>query len=236
MLVPELRQRVYMANLDLPVHGLVIFTWGNVSAIDREKGLIVIKPSGVPYEELSPENMVVSDLEGNVVEGDLNPSSDLPTHVELYKAFAEVGGIVHTHSTEGVAWAQAGRDIPCYGTTHADTFYGAIPCARALTPEEINGAYEKETGKVIIEEFQKRSLDPMAVAGVTDRNHGPFSWGKDEQAAVYNAVVLEETARMARYTEGINPDVKEVPQALKDKHYLRKHGKNAYYGQKSLTH
>ena len=146
MLVPELRQRVYKANMDLPVHGLVKFTWGNVSAIDREKGLIVIKPSGVPYEELSPENMVVSDLEGNVVEGDLNPSSDLPTHVELYKAFAEVGGIVHTHSTEGVAWAQAGRDIPCYGTTHADTFYGAIPCARALTPEEINGAYEKETG------------------------------------------------------------------------------------------
>ena len=236
MLVPELRQRVYKANMDLPVHGLVKFTWGNVSAIDREKGLIVIKPSGVPYEELSPENMVVSDLEGNVVEGDLNPSSDLPTHVELYKAFAEVGGIVHTHSTEGVAWAPAGRDIPCYGTTHADTFYGAIPCARALTPEEINGAYEKETGKVIIEEFQKRSLDPMAVAGVTVRNHGPFSWGKDEQAAVYNAVVLEETARMARYTEGINPDVKEVPQALKDKHYLRKHGKNAYYGQKSLTH
>lgn len=178
MLVPELRQRVYKANMDLPVHGLVKFTWGNVSAIDREKGLIVIKPSGVPYEELSPENMVVSDLEGNVVEGDLNPSSDLPTHVELYKAFAEVGGIVHTHSTEGVAWAQAGRDIPCYGTTHADTFYGAIPCARALTPEEINGAYEKETGKVIIEEFQKRSLDPMAVAGVTVRNHGPFSWEK----------------------------------------------------------
>ena len=178
MLVPELRQRVYKANMDLPVHGLVKFTWGNVSAIDREKGLIVIKPSGVPYEELSPENMVVSDLEGNVVEGDLNPSSDLPTHVELYKAFAEVGGIVHTHSTEGVAWAQAGRDIPCYGTTHADTFYGAIPCARALTPEEINGVYEKETGKVIIEEFQKRSLDPMAVAGVTVRNHGPFAWGK----------------------------------------------------------
>ena len=236
MLVPELRQRVYKANMDLPVHGLVKFTWGNVSAIDREKGLIVIKPSGVLYEELSPENMVVSDLEGNVVEGDLNPSSDLPTHVELYKAFAEVGGIVHTHSTEGVAWAQAGRDIPCYGTTHADTFYGAIPCARALTLEEINGAYEKETGKVIIEEFQKRSLDPMAVAGVTVRNHGPFAWGKDEQAAVYNAVVLEEAARMARYTEGINPDVKEVPQALKDKHYLRKHGKNAYYGQKSLTH
>ena len=233
MLVPELRQRVYKANMDLQVHDLVKFTWGNVSAIDREKGLIVIKPSGVPYADLSPENMVVSDLEGNVVEGALNPSSDLPTHVELYKAFAEVGGIVHTHSTEGVAWAQAGRDIPCYGTTHADTFYGAIPCARALTPEEINGAYEKETGKVIIEEFQKRSLDPMAVAGVTVRNHGPFAWGKDENAAVYNAVVLEEAARMARYTESINPDVKEVQQELKDKHYLRKHGKNAYYGQKA---
>ena len=152
--------------------------------------------------------------------------------MELYKAFPEVGGIVHTHSTEGVAWAQAGRDIPCYGTTHADTFYGPIPCARALTPEEINGEYEKETGKVIIEEFAKRGLDPLAVAAVTVRNHGPFAWGKDEKAAVYNAVVLEEAARMARYTEAINPEVTEVPQDLKDKHYLRKHGKNAYYGQK----
>lgn len=231
MLVPELRQRVYEANMNLPEHGLVKFTWGNVSAIDRKKGLIVIKPSGVPYQDLSPENMVVSDLDGNIVEGDLNPSSDLPTHVELYKAFSEVGGIVHTHSTEGVAWAQSGRDIPCYGTTHADTFYGAIPCARALTSEEINGEYEKETGKVIIEEFQRRSLDPMAIEGVIVRNHGPFSWGKDEKDAVYNAVVLEESARMARYTESINPDVEEVSQSLKDKHYLRKHGKNAYYGQ-----
>lgn len=236
MLVPELRKRVYKANMELPEHGLVKFTWGNVSAIDREGGYIAIKPSGVAYDKLSAENMVITDLDGNILEGDLNPSSDLPTHVELYKAFPEVGGIVHTHSTEGVSWAQAGRDIPCYGTTHADTFYGAIPCARALTPEEINGEYEKETGKVIIEEFKKRGLDPLAVSGVTVRNHGPFAWGKDEKSAVYNAVVLEEAARMARYTESINPEVEEVPQALKDKHYLRKHGKNAYYGQKDDSH
>lgn len=236
MLVPELRKRVYDANMELPVHGLVKFTWGNVSAIDRQQGLIAIKPSGVPYDQLSPRNMVVTDLDGKILEGELNPSSDLPTHVELYKAWPEIGGIVHTHSTEGVAWAQAGRDIPCYGTTHADTFYGPIPCARALTPEEINGEYEKETGKVIIEEFAKRKLDPLAVSGVTVRNHGPFAWGKDENAAVYNAVVLEEVARMDRYTESLDPSVQEVPQALKDKHYLRKHGKDAYYGQEGLEH
>lgn len=231
MLVPELRERVYKANMELPDHGLVKFTWGNVSAIDREKGLIAIKPSGVAYETLSPENMVVSDLDGNIVEGDLNPSSDLPTHVELYKAFPKIGAIVHTHATESVAWAQAGRDIPCYGTTHADTFYGSIPCTRSLTVEEIQGEYEKETGKVIVETFAKRELDPLAVAGIVVRNHGPFAWGKDEKAAVYNAVVLEEAARMARYTEDINPEVVEVAQDLKDKHYLRKHGEHAYYGQ-----
>lgn len=233
MLALELREKVYKANMQLPEYGLVKFTWGNVSAIDRQKGLIVIKPSGVAYEKLSPENMVVTDMDGHILEGDLNPSSDLPTHVELYKAFPEIGGIVHTHSTEGVAWAQAGRDIPCYGTTHADTFFGSIPCARSLTPEEINGEYEKETGKVIIEEFTKRGLDPLAVSGVIVRNHGPFSWGKDEQSAVYNAVVLEESARMARYTESINPNVVEVSQELKNKHYLRKHGEHAYYGQKN---
>ena len=233
MLALELREKVYKANMQLPEYGLVKFTWGNVSAIDRQKGLIVIKPSGVAYEKLSPENMVVTDIDGHILEGDLNPSSDLPTHVELYKAFPEIGGIVHTHSTEGVAWAQAGRDIPCYGTTHADTFFGSIPCARSLTPEEINGEYEKETGKVIIEEFTKRGLDPLAVSGVIVRNHGPFSWGKDEQSAVYNAVVLEESARMARYTESINPNVVEVSQELKNKHYLRKHGEHAYYGQKN---
>ena len=233
MLALELREKVYKANMQLPEYGLVKFTWGNVSAIDRQKGLIVIKPSGVVYEKLSPENMVVTDIDGHILEGDLNPSSDLPTHVELYKAFPEIGGIVHTHSTEGVAWAQAGRDIPCYGTTHADTFFGSIPCARSLTPEEINGEYEKETGKVIIEEFTKRGLNPLAVSGVIVRNHGPFSWGKDEQSAVYNAVVLEESARMARYTESINPNVVEVSQELKNKHYLRKHGEHAYYGQKN---
>ena len=233
MLALELREKVYKANMQLPEYGLVKFTWGNVSAIDRQKGLIVIKPSGVAYEKLSPENMVVTDIDGHILEGDLNPSSDLPTHVELYKAFPEIGSIVHTHSTEGVAWAQAGRDIPCYGTTHADTFFGSIPCARSLTPEEINGEYEKETGKVIIEEFTKRGLDPLAVSGVIVRNHGPFSWGKDEQSAVYNAVVLEESARMARYTESINPNVVEVSQELKNKHYLRKHGEHAYYGQKN---
>ena len=213
MLLPELRERVYKANCDLPKHGLVKFTWGNVSAVDREAGLIVIKPSGVDYDKLSPENMVVADLDGNIVEGDLNPSSDLATHVELYKAFPKVGGVVHTHSTEAVGWAQAGRDIPFYGTTHADYFYGPIPAARSLTES-----------------------DPMAVPGVTVRNHGPFTWGKTPEAAVYHSVVLEEVAKMARFTEQIKPDVKEAPKYLMDKHYLRKHGPNAYYGQKGASH
>lgn len=236
MLLPELRERVYKANCDLPKHGLVKFTWGNVSAVDREAGLIVIKPSGVDYDKLSPENMVVTDLDGNIVEGDLNPSSDLPTHVELYKAFPKVGGVVHTHSTEAVGWAQAGRDIPFYGTTHADYFYGPIPAARSLTESEINTAYEKETGTVIIETFRERQIDPMAVPGVTVRNHGPFTWGKTPEVAVYHSVVLEEVAKMARFTEQIKPDVKEAPKYLMDKHYLRKHGPNAYYGQKGASH
>ena len=236
MLLPELRERVYKANCDLPKHGLVKFTWGNVSAVDREAGLIVIKPSGVDYDKLSPENMVVVDLDGNIVEGDLNPSSDLATHVELYKAFPKVGGVVHTHSTEAVGWAQAGRDIPFYGTTHADYFYGPIPAARSLTESEINTAYEKETGTVIIETFRERQIDPMAVPGVTLRNHGPFTWGKTPAAADYHSVVLEEVAKMARFTEQIKPDVKEAPKYLMDKHYLRKHGPNAYYGQKGASH
>ena len=236
MLLPELRERVYKANCDLPKHGLVKFTWGNVSALDREAGLIVIKPSGVDYDKLSPENMVVVDLDGNIVEGDLNPSSDLATHVELYKAFPKVGGVVHTHSTEAVGWAQAGRDIPFYGTTHADYFYGPIPAARSLTESEINTAYEKETGTVIIETFRERQIDPMAVPGVTVRNHGPFTWGKTPEVAVYHSVVLEEVAKMARFTEQIKPDVKEAPKYLMDKHYLRKHGPNAYYGQKGASH
>ena len=192
----EMRQRVCDANKSLPVHGLVKFTWGNVSEVDREAGLIVIKPSGVDYDKLTPENMVVTDLDGNIVEGDLNPSSDLPTHVELYKAWPEVGGIVHTHSTEAVGWAQAVRDIPFYGTTHADYFYGPVPCARSLTAAEVDTAYEKETGTVIIEEFTNRGLDPVAVPGIVVRNHGPFTWGKNPEQAVYHAVVLEEVAKM----------------------------------------
>ena len=203
----EMRERVCEANKSLPVHGLVKFTWGNVSEVDREAGLIVIKPSGVDYDQLTPENMVVTDLEGNIVEGDLNPSSDLPTHVQLYKAWPEVGGIVHTHSTEAVGWAQAGRDIPFYGTTHADYFYGPVPCARSLSEDEVNTAYEKETGSVIIEEFERRNLDPMAVPGIVVRNHGPFTWGKDPAQAVYHSVVLEEVAKMNRFTEQINPRV-----------------------------
>ena len=213
----EMRQRVCDANKSLPVHGLVKFTWGNVSEVDREAGLIVIKPSGVDYDKLTPENMVVTDLDGNIVEGDLNPSSDLPTHVELYKAWPEVGGIVHTHSTEAVGWAQAGRDIPC---------------ARSLTAAEVDTAYEKETGTVIIEEFTNRGLDPVAVPGIVVRNHGPFTWGKNPEQAVYHAVVLEEVAKMNRLTEQINPRVEPAPKYIMDKHYLRKHGPNAYYGQK----
>ncbi|MDE7524533.1 L-ribulose-5-phosphate 4-epimerase, partial [Streptococcus agalactiae] len=207
----EMRERVCEANKSLPVHSLVKFTWGNVSEVDREAGLIVIKPSGVDYDQLTPENMVVTDLEGNIVEGDLNPSSDLPTHVQLYKAWPEVGGIVHTHSTEAVGWAQAGRDIPFYGTTHADYFYGPVPCARSLSEDEVNTAYEKETGSVIIEEFERRDLDPMAVPGIVVRNHGPFTWGKDPAQAVYHSVVLEEVAKMNRFTEQINPRVEPAP-------------------------
>lgn len=220
---------VYEANMELPKRGLITYTWGNVSGIDREKGLFVIKPSGVEYEDLKPEDMVVVDLEGNVVEGKYKPSSDTATHLELYKAFEKVGGIVHTHSPWATSWAQATRAIPCYGTTHADYFYGAIPCARGLTEEEINGAYEKNTGLVIIETF--KGIDPMSIPGVLCSNHGPFTWGKDAKEAVHNAVVLEEVAKMASRTERLNPEVLPAPQVLLDKHYLRKHGANAYYGQ-----
>ncbi|WP_159543411.1 L-ribulose-5-phosphate 4-epimerase [Streptococcus halichoeri] len=232
----EMQQRVCEANKALPAHGLVKFTWGNVSEVDREAGLIVIKPSGVDYDRLTPENMVVTDLEGHILEGDLNPSSDLATHVQLYKAWPAIGGIVHTHSTEAVAWAQAGRDLPFYGTTQADYFYGAIPCARSLSEAEVNRAYEKETGTVIIEEFTRRGLDPLAVPGIVVRNHGPFTWGKDPAQAVYHSVVLEEVARMNRLTEQINPRVEPAPKYIMDKHYLRKHGPNAYYGQKEQVH
>ena len=228
-MLEELKKEVYEANMLLPHYGLVTFTWGNVSGIDREKGLFVIKPSGVDYEKLTPEDMVVVDLNGNKIEGDLNPSSDTATHVVLYNRFPKIGGVVHTHSQWATQWAQAGRSIPSYGTTHADYFYGDIPCARSLTKEEIDEAYEKNTGLVIIETFKEKN--PEYVPGVLCTNHGPFAWGKDAKEAVHNAVVLEECAKMAYYTECINPRVQPIPQALMDKHFLRKHGENAYYGQ-----
>lgn len=230
--IEEMRQRVCVANKILPAHGLVKFTWGNVSEVCRELERIVIKPSGVDYAELTPENMVVTDLDGRVVEGQLNPSSDLATHVALYQAWEEIESVVHTHSTEAVGWAQAGRDIPFYGTTHADYFYGAIPCARSLTADEVELAYERKTGSVIIETFAERGLNPVAVPGIVVRNHGPFTWGKTPEQAVYHAVVLEEVAKMNRFTEQINPRVEPAPSYIMDKHYLRKHGPNAYYGQR----
>ncbi len=228
-MLEELKEKVLKANLLLPHYGLVTFTWGNVSEIDRERNLVVIKPSGVDYDKLTVEDMVVVDLSGHVVEGTLRPSSDTPTHLELYKAFKEIGGIVHTHSTFATSWAQAGSKIPCFGTTHADYFYNEIPCARSLTKEEIATDYEKNTGLVIVETFKSR--DPLATPGVLCVNHGPFSWGKDSLEAVHNAVVLEEVAKMAMYAKLINPEIKAAPQTIMDKHYFRKHGKDAYYGQ-----
>lgn len=228
-MLEELKQQVYEANMELPAKGLITYTWGNVSGIDRESGLFVIKPSGVPYEKLKPSDMVVMNLDGEKVEGELNPSSDTPTHVELYKAYEELGGIVHTHSPWATSWAQAGRSIPAYGTTHADYFYGEIPCARSLTPEEVEGDYEKNTGLVIIETFKDKN--PIYVPGVLCTNHGPFTWGADAAEAVHNAVVLEEVAKMAYRTEHLNPQVSPAPQYLQDKHFFRKHGENAYYGQ-----
>ncbi len=230
-MLEELKRQVYEANLELPRYGLVTFTWGNVSAIDRERGYFVIKPSGVEYDKLQPEDMVVMDLEGNQIEGRLNPSSDTPTHLELYKAFKEIGAIVHTHSSWATSWAQAGRGIPCYGTTHADYMYGEIPCLRCLKEEEINGAYEKNTGLLIAEYLKDK--DYMAVPACLCKNHGPFVWGKDAKEAVHNSVVLEEVAKMAARCEQINPDCKPAPASLLDKHYMRKHGAGAYYGQNS---
>ncbi|MCR5356557.1 MAG: L-ribulose-5-phosphate 4-epimerase [Lachnospiraceae bacterium] len=230
-MLEQLKKQVYEANMELPHRGLVTYTWGNVSGIDRESGYFVIKPSGVEYDELTPDDMVVMDLHGNKVEGKYKPSSDTATHIELYRAYEGIGGVVHTHSPEAVAWAQAGRDIPLYGTTHADYYYGPIPCTRNLTPEEIDEAYELNTGKVIIETFTEREIDPLYTPGVLCKNHGPFTWGKDAAEAVYNAVVLEEVARMARNTEIINPNVKPAPDSIRDKHFYRKHGINAYYGQ-----
>ena len=228
-MLEQLKEQVYQANMDLQRYGLVTFTWGNVSGIDREKGLFVIKPSGVAYEKLTPADMVVMDLDGQRVEGSLRPSSDTATHLELYKAFLQLGGIVHTHSKWATSWAQAGRGIPCYGTTHADYFYGEIPCVRNLTQEEIDEGYERNTGKVIVDWFRDR--DPVAVPGVLCRNHGPFAWGKDATEAVHNAVVLEVVAEMAAHCEVLNGQIQPAPQVLQDKHYYRKHGANAYYGQ-----
>ncbi|MDE7058299.1 MAG: L-ribulose-5-phosphate 4-epimerase [Lachnospiraceae bacterium] len=230
-MLEELKQKVFEANMLLPKYGLVTFTWGNVSAIDRESGLFIIKPSGVDYETMTADDMVVMDLNGNKVEGHYKPSSDTPTHLEIYKAFKDVGGIVHTHSSYATSWAQAGRSIPCYGTTHADYMYGEIPCVRCLTPEEIEGAYEENTGHLIVDFFNAMNKDPMAVPAVLCKNHGPFTWGKDAHEAVHNAVVLEEVAKMAYRAETINPRIQPAPQSLQDKHYFRKHGANAYYGQ-----
>lgn len=229
-MLEDLKQQVLEANLELPKYGLVTFTWGNVSGIDRERGLFVIKPSGVPYEDLNAADMVVLDLKGNVVEGDLRPSSDTPTHLVLYQNFKEIGGIVHTHSPWGTSWAQAGRALPAYGTTHADYFYGEIPVTRPMTREEIEGAYELETGNVIVERFA--DLDPNMVPGVLVHSHAPFVWGKDAHNAVHNAVVLEECAKIAARMQQINPETEPMDQTLLDRHFLRKHGVNAYYGQK----
>lgn len=230
-MLEELKKRVYEANMLLPKYGLVTFTWGNVSEIDRESGLFAIKPSGVEYDKLCWEDMVIVDLEGKKVEGRYNPSSDTATHVELYKAFTQVGGIVHTHSSYATSWAQAGRSIPCYGTTHADYIYREVPCVRCLTKEEIEDAYEENTGHLIVNEFMALGKDPVAVPAVLCKNHGPFAWGKDAHEAVHNAAVLEEVAKMAYRTEIIQPHIQPAPRELQDKHYYRKHGANAYYGQ-----
>ena len=228
-MLEELKEQVLQANLQLPKHDLVTFTWGNVSGLDRESGLVVIKPSGVSYDSMTAADMVVVDLDGKVVEGKWKPSSDTPTNVALYRAFPAMGGIVHTHSRWATTFAQAGRGIPAMGTTQGDYFYGEIPCTRPMTEEEIQGEYEKETGNVIIETFQ--GVDPMTIPAVLVYSHGPFTWGKDPVEAVHNAVVLEEVAFMDWHAMVINRGCGEMQQALLDKHYLRKHGKNAYYGQ-----
>lgn len=231
-MLEKLKEEVFEANLLLPKYGLVTFTWGNVSGIDRELGLICIKPSGVEYETMKVDDMVICDLEGRVVEGHYKPSSDLMTHIEFYKNFKDIKGVVHTHSTMATSWAQAGKDIPALGTTHGDYFYGNIPCTRLLTEEEIHGHYELETGKVIVETFNTRKIDPNQMPGVLVHSHGPFTWGTSPMDAVHNSVVLEELATMAYNSVLINPTVDRMQQELLDKHFLRKHGPGAYYGQK----
>lgn len=230
-MLEELKKEVLKANLELPKRNLITYTWGNVSGIDREKGLIVIKPSGVEYDVMTVDDLVVVDLDGNVVEGKLKPSSDTPTHLELYRKFKDIGGVVHTHSSWATTWAQAGKSITAYGTTHADYFYGKIPCTRKMTNEEIAGEYELNTGKVIVETFEKEEINPNFMPGVLVCSHGPFTWGKSPADAVHNSVVLEELAKMAYHTEMLNKDITNMQNELLDKHFLRKHGKNAYYGQ-----
>jgi len=230
MSIDELKKEVWRANLELVERRLVIYTWGNVSAIDRDRGLVVIKPSGVEYDRMQPEHMVVLTLDGRQVEGDLRPSSDTPTHLVLYRAFEGIGGIAHTHSAWATIWAQAGRGIPCYGTTHADYYYGEIPCTRPMEPAEIEGDYEENTGHVIVEAFD--AVEPLVMPAVLVYQHGPFTWGKNAEKAVESSAVLEQVARMAREAEVCNPHVRPIQKELLDKHFLRKHGKNAYYGQK----
>ncbi|MBE6996806.1 MAG: L-ribulose-5-phosphate 4-epimerase [Ruminococcaceae bacterium] len=230
-MLKALKKEVLDANLMLPAHGLVTFTWGNVSGIDRERGLVVIKPSGVPYETMTAEDMVVVDLQGNVVEGKWKPSSDTPTHLALYNAFSCIGGVVHTHSRWATTFAQAGKSIPAMGTTHGDYFYGDIPCTRPMTDEEIGGEYEAETGKVIIETFSAPGRSAERIPGVLVFSHGPFAWGKDAFEAVHNAVVMEEVAFMDWHALMLNPYHRDMQQSLLDRHYLRKHGPGAYYGQ-----
>ncbi|MCI1966483.1 MAG: L-ribulose-5-phosphate 4-epimerase [Oscillospiraceae bacterium] len=234
-MLEELKREVWEANLELPKRGLITYTWGNVSGIDRSTGLFAIKPSGVEYDSLTPEDMVIVDLQGNVVEGKYRPSSDTATHVVLYRDFPQIGGIVHTHSVWAASWAQAARSIPCYGTTQADYFFGEIPCARPLTHEEIEEAYERNTGVVmsdLLKERAAKGIDVLAVPAMLCAHHGPFTWGENAAKAVYNAVVLEEVAKMAANTESINPKCLPAPQYMIDKHYYRKHGPGAYYGQK----
>ena len=231
-MLDDLKQQVLKANLALPRYGLVTFTWGNVSAVDRESGLVVIKPSGVEYDDMTVDDMVVVDLKtGSVVEGKKKPSSDTQTHLALYRAFPTIGGIVHTHSRHATIWSQAGQDLPSWGTTHADYFYGDIPCTRLMTEAEIAQDYELETGHVIIETFQQRDIEPAEVPAVLVHSHGPFAWGPDAETAVHNAVVLEEIAYMGIFSRQLTPQLPNMQQELLDKHYLRKHGKNAYYGQ-----